>query len=102
MKTREELFNLAGELAKMWWVEIIAIDMLGVLKFYIAQQLSPKITYVPYNEIIKGKDITFLIENAEFNNVFAMDRDQFAMRIENIPEQTFKFSTDYYLFTPHR
>ena len=29
-----------------------------------------------------------------------MDRDEFAMRIANFPLQDFKFTTDYYLFTP--
>lgn len=35
--TKEEKLDVASHLAKSWYVEIIAIDMFGVLKFYVAQ-----------------------------------------------------------------
>lgn len=35
--TKEEKLSVASQLAKKWYAEIIAIDMLGVLKFYVAQ-----------------------------------------------------------------
>ena len=100
MKTKKEKLNLVNQLVKSWNVEIIAIDMLGVLKFYVAKQLLPKRPYILYNELIGGKDITSLIENADFNNTYAMDRDQFAKRIANIPFPNFKFGTEYCLFMP--
>ena len=83
--TKEEKLGIASHLAKSWYVEIIAIDMFGVLKFYVAQQLLTKQSYAPWNEIRGGKDISSLIENADFNNTYAMDRDEFAMRIANFP-----------------
>lgn len=97
---KEEKLSVASQLAKNWYAEIIAIDMFGVLKFFVAQQLLTKQSYAPWNEIRGGKDISSLIENADFNNTYAMDRDEFAMRIANFPLQDFKFTTDYYLFTP--
>lgn len=92
--TKTELEKVQS-LVKFSNAKILVVNMLGVEKFYHVIAFSQKAIHQPYNEVIKGKCIDNIIKDY---GIPVIDEKNFDSLIYPLPEESFKFGHDDYVF----
>ena len=96
MKTED--LDLCWKLVSNTSYSVLIVNISNLTKIYLVKSFKIKTMNNPYNEVIRGQDITSLVRNQEFNFANRMSDDILETLVQNVPLQSFTFGTDDFLW----
>lgn len=96
---KEEFLDACTGLVMNCNVQILILEVMGEYKAYLVNGgVSVKTRESRYNEAYDVQDITKLIGNVGINFASGMTEQVLRERAQSIPQETFKFGTDNYMW----
>lgn len=80
-------------------VQVLILEIMGEYKVFLVNGgVNTKTRECRYNEVYDAQDITRLIGNIGINFASGMTEQVLRERAQSIPQETFKFGTDNYMW----
>ena len=99
MDNKEEFFDRCKGLVMNCQVQVLILEIMGEYKAYLVNGgVSVKTRESRYNEAYDVQDITKLVGNVGINFASGMTEQVLRERAQSIPQETFKFGTDNYMW----
>lgn len=90
-----QIYEKIKSFVKHAGAKILVMDMMGVESYYLVNTFNQKAIHQPYNEVLKGKCINRIIKD---DSITVVDEQNFEALTANIPDETFKFGHDNYVY----